>query len=387
MVASEVMGMLLMAIAAVAAQLTLVLQTIMTEWNMPFHFILGCAEILLCIPLFWLLCIKGGFSMLKRSDLKWIWLRGLCGTLAFVFQLLAIHNGAHMGDVSALGSINVVVAAALGRTFLGESLHALHVIAISLSVAGAFVITKPEALLGLKHVDGGVPYLGYLLAMASGFASGGLFIASRKSQHIDGWVMTLSVALQEGFSVWLLVVTGLVVEHPAAQIASAPLEAGGCLALMICIVIVSIFSMNLGSQKCPAAMSSTIFTSLQLSAAYTSQVLLSRKAPDNFSIIGSVMMLTAVALMALSRWRTSQKSSADAEAEVEAAPGPVVMENESSSGGASTYSAASDVDDTESLASFVAHEFSGLTPSSENIRQRHTRVAATIMGASDGVAA
>merc|ERR1719502_1343450 len=100
--------------------------------------------------------------------------------------------------------------------------------------------------------------------------------------------MTLSVALQEGLSMWLLVAAGLVVEHPAAQMASAPVKAAGSLALLVCLMAVAILTMSIGSQKCPAAMSSTVFTSVQLSVAYVSQALIAKKTPDTLSIIGAM---------------------------------------------------------------------------------------------------
>mmetsp|Transcript_51453 Transcript_51453/g.132760 ORF Transcript_51453/g.132760 Transcript_51453/m.132760 type:complete len:390 (+) Transcript_51453:68-1237(+) len=383
---SEVIGMICISTAAVSSQIALVLSKVMNEWHMPFYFLLGGAEIFaLCPVLAAIIYIKGERSKLKVSDLKWVSLRGFFGALNFVLAMLAIHVGAPLGDASALSSINVVVAAVLGRAFLGEPLRLPHIAALVCSITGAFMISKPDALLGLRHIEGGVPWLGYLLALASGSASGTSFIASRKSQTIPGTVMAFSVAVQEGLGLFLLVITGLVVEHPAEQISAAPLKVTACFALLFFVMVVGIFAMNAGSQLCPAVVSSTMCTSLQMTVGYVAQTLITKDAPDMLSITGALLMLAAVAIMALARWMTppSAAQSWKTGTEVEAGTLPVACEIEDSTDMNS--------DETDSLGSFIAAELSGLTPTSETVRQRRmqvaTHVAATIVGAGVDVAA
>eukprot|EP00913_Durusdinium_trenchii_P022149 g20810.t1 len=56
---------------------------------------------------------------------------------------LAVLAGADVGTVGALGSLNTVVAALLGRLVLQEPLGKVHLLAVGLSVLGAVFISDP----------------------------------------------------------------------------------------------------------------------------------------------------------------------------------------------------------------------------------------------------
>jgi len=346
--------MIYMAVAGAIPPFFMVLEEVAKKIEIPYYASMGTAEVFLVVVVaFAILCRR---EALRSGELKWVLLRGFFGTACFVLSLLAVSLGAPLGDVNALGSINVVVAALLGRLFLGEDLRLLHVLALCCSVLGAFMVSKPEVLLGLKKSDVGMPWLGYGLALLSGFCYGGIFIASRKSQDVSVYIMTFSVMVQEATAFWIVSLTGIVQEAPLSMITGAPLRMLAFTSALFLMVVILVVSLTLGSQKCPAAVSSTILTSMQMSLGYVLQALTHSEPPQLLTLLGAGLMLLAVILMALARWM-GQKSQSCPEAEVEAVQSPI-----------SSMSMKSN----SSLASFIASEFAGLPM--EALRQRPAAV-------------
>lgn len=173
------------------------MNSVVKRLGFPYSAILGTAIIFLGCILACYMWSKGELSKLARRQWVWVVVRGICGTLTYILILLATIVGAPLGDASALQSINVVAAALLGRVFLGESLRALHICALAFSVIGAIIVSKPQALFGAAPADDAA-LLGYVLALLAGTASGGTFIAARKSQDVHPLIMTMSVCFQEG---------------------------------------------------------------------------------------------------------------------------------------------------------------------------------------------
>jgi len=352
----EVVGMIYMAIAGAVPPVFMVFEEVAKKMKIPYYASMGTAEVFLgLVVAFAVLCRR---EALKSGELKWVLLRGFFGTTCFVLSLLAVSLGAPLGDVNALGSINVVVAALLGRLFLGEDLRLLHVLALCCSVLGAFMVCKPEVLLGLRPPSHGMPWLGYGLALLSGFCYGGIFIASRKSQEVSVYIMTFSVLAQGSAAFWIVSLAGVVQEAPLNTVTEAPLRTLAFTAAIFVMVAILIVTLTLGSQKCPAAVSSTILTSVQMSLGYLLQALTHSEPPQMLTFCGAGLMLLAVSLMALARWM-GRKSPSSPEAEVE-------VQSPSSSMSVTSKS---------SLASFIASEFSGLPQ--EALRQRP---AAMVLG-------
>jgi len=342
-----------MAIAGAAPPFLMVLEEVSKEIEIPYYASIGTAEVFLVfVVAVAILCRR---EALKTGQLKWVLLRGFFGTMSFVLSLLAVSLGAPLGDVNALGSINVVVAALLGRLFLGEDLRLLHVLALCCSVLGAFMVSKPEVLLGLKKSDGVMPWLGYGLALLSGFCWGGLFIASRKSQDVSVYIMTFSVWVQEAAACWIVSLTGVVQEAPRSMIIGAPLRMLAFTSAICVMMVIVVVTCTLGSQKCPAAVSSTILTSVQMSLGYALQTFTHSDPPQLLTLLGAGLMLLAVSLMALARWMGQKPQSS--EAELEEVQSPI---------------SSTSMRSNSSLASFIASEFSGLPM--EALRQRPAAV-------------
>jgi hypothetical protein len=169
--------------------------------------------------------------------------------------------------------------------------------------------------------------------------------------------MACSVSLQEGLSIWAMVSIGVVEDGPLEPLVAQPLMGMAWLASFLILLGACVFTISLGSQLCPAVASSTIFTSVSMSLGYVAQSVIHRQRPAALTAVGASLMLLAVALIAAARWWQSRAASArglevgllsDEENEV-----------------------VKDVDNqAESLASFIAAEFSGFGYTSKSVRQR-----------------
>lgn len=80
-------------------------------------------------------------------EVKWITTRALLGSVNLLLAVYAVQIGSAAGDVAALMSINVVVAALLGHFLLGERLRWIHSLALVCS-GGVWVAfpRSPHAL-------------------------------------------------------------------------------------------------------------------------------------------------------------------------------------------------------------------------------------------------
>lgn len=338
--------------------------------DIPYYRLSGTAELVQAAGLLVAIMVRAEFSRVQLHQWKWIWLRGFfgCGTMLLGWTSVAV--GCPLGDASALGSVNVVVAALLGRAFLGEPLRILHILALVSSVAGAIVISRPTSAAMTQEVDASRLWLGYALALSAGISSGGLFIASRRSQGISPLVMSFSVSLHEGVSLWVIAATGLMEDGPLGALIENPFLGAGWLAIFVVLFLFATVTMSVGAQLCPAAASSTIYTSVSMCLGYTAQTLIHRQQPEPMKVAGAGLMLLAVAFMASARRCHSQEASAR---ELET---PLMLEHTTRTD-ETLGSTAGAPEQTESLASFIASEFSGVSFSQRHsMRQRRTLVAA-----------
>jgi len=323
-----------------------------------FFYLYGLASLLGGLILVIAACHQGHISQMGWRSWKWVVLRGASGTLIFIFAVLALACGAPLGDTSALSCINVVLAALLGRAFLGEALRGLHVAALTISVVGALVISKPEFLFG-KQSEAQVPVAGYCMALASGVSSGFTFIAARRAHDVSPIIMTASVMIQEGIATMVLPMLGLVDELPAQLLWASPLKAIISVLGFLLLALLACGTTSFGAQLCPAAASSTIFSATSMSLGYALQTALHDEAPEFLTGSGAFLMLLGVALMAwarkLYREPTSEcdgkPNSKSSQSEAEAH-----QDNEQDD----SISNLSESSYQSSLASFAASEWSGV---------------------------
>jgi len=178
--------------------------------------------------------------------------------------------------------------------------------------------------------------------------------------------MSFSVSLQEGLSLWVVASIGLVDDGPLEPLLGSPVKGMALFLSFLLLLATCVYTISLGSQLCPAAASSTIYTSVSMVLGYVAQSIIHNQHPDALTKVGAALMLLAVALVAAGRWWQS-KAVAARELEAVLLPEHACQETEE---------APAANPKTESLASFIAAEFSGLDHASKSIRQRRLLVAA-----------
>jgi len=293
----EILGMVLMAICGFGCSFGVIMTTIIDRLDVSYYPLVGFVGGSISLVLLAGLHLSGELASLPPDQWRLIWMRGALGMSTYISSILAAAAGAPLGDVSALGSSNIVVAAILGAIILGEKLKAVHVTVMLFSIIGAVLISQPETFLNGSD-DGDRPWLGYALALLSGALSGSLFIALRKSASINPLILTCSVMLQEGICMSLLPWTGLVSDKPLDRILIRP----GRTAALALVTGVNLFAAcictSAGAQLCPARISSTISTCVSMTLSYVAQVALHGQQPSAQTITGALLMTAAVGVMA-----------------------------------------------------------------------------------------
>jgi len=264
-----------------------------------------------------------------------------------------------MGDVAALTSVNMVVAAFLGRVLLGEALRWIHLFALACSLVGATLISQPSFLFPDSGSGSDSRWVGYVLAPASGFFQAFVFISSRKSAGTSAWLHLLSTMAQCGLAGLLLPFLPAVSDHTLEPLGELPLLAVGWLALILGSIFVTSLSTSVASRWCPAAVSATTTTAVRMSCSYTAQVLLFGEDLGALTLLGAALMLVGVVAMAGAR-----AAGPRAEPQAEAADGSPALPLEA------LREAAGEEAETESLASFIAAEFVDRSPHDKAVRQR-----------------
>jgi drug/metabolite transporter (DMT)-like permease len=327
-----------------------VLQTL--EWP---YFRLMCVSSGLIVICFTAAVWRARVTLPSSNQAKWLVLRGMFGAATFLLQISAVRIGAAPGDAAALASINTVVAALLGRAFLGEKLQWMHGIAVLCSMSGATLISKPSFLFDSSSVEGVEKWIGFSLAAASGLTQACVFISARKSNKSSLLLLNVSPAFFCVLAFSLVPLTPYVDDSSLAPIERSPHIATAILAAFVFIQFGAMTTNSAASSWCPAAVSATVNTAAKMVSSYIAQSLLFGVVPESLTICGAALMLSAVVIMAIARLPARQRSAATA------APTEPEVQNSGD---------VPDDDDNESLASFIAAEFVEMTPHEKAVRMR-----------------
>ena len=306
MVAREIAGVLLLGLAAVCTQALVIFSTVISDLKVPYYSCTGFSNLLMASGLVVFVLLSGKktrFQTLTQDKAKWIFARGLMGAAAAVFSLAAVAAGAPIGDSSALGTVNIIVACLLGRFVLGEDLRILQIVSMVVTVVGGIFITKPEFMFGAPagHATStSIPWGGYALALASGISSGFLFIVSRKMQDVSTLVVTTSVTVQEGSAFLILALAGFFKEPPIGEtLEQEPLRVVLCCTGLLLLIFGSAGAISAGSTMCPAAASSTVYMFTSMTLGYIAQSVIHHQVPDAITLTGAALMVLAVILMSV----------------------------------------------------------------------------------------
>lgn len=290
----EVQGVAAAAGCAIFINMNLVMSKFMKGWELPYLFLAGSAALVIAFGLAMAMLLQGAWY-LERREVKWVMLCGFFGCINSAMNPLAVLAGADVGTVGALGSLNTVVAALLGRLVLQEPLGKVHLLAVGLSVLGAVFISDPvEAVASM-----GSSLLGNMLALCGGIAQGGIFICARKSGGASSMMLSTSAMTQRWIVFWILAFA-----VPDGRFQSLTASPGNSALLFLGLTVI-ISAANLltmvASKKCPAALSSTLMTGSQMTTGYLLDFAVFHSVPKVRTMLGATLMFFSVVTMALTR--------------------------------------------------------------------------------------
>jgi len=353
--------MLLMVINALLGSALLVIAKLLMQW--PYFRMMGASCVVASL-FFAIGSALGKEALPDTRTLKWVVLRGLFSFAAFASLSCAVRVGASTGDVASLSSVNIIVAAVLGRIFLGEPLRRLHVIAMCCCITGAILISRPKFLFGGS--GGGDAWIGYLLAVAGGFGHACVAISTRKGGNAPMSFFNCSTMFINGMGLVALPYTPLVDDGSLMPLVTSPLAATGWTGLIFFVALASTAAASGGFKWCPAAVSATVGTASRMVWGYLAESIIFGKQPDLLTVCGAAAMLVGVITMALARLPARQLKTAPAPpVELDLTDvQPEIQDSQSES------IDAEDDDENESLASFIAAEFVDAAAHDVKPRQR-----------------
>eukprot|EP00933_Yihiella_yeosuensis_P021789 TRINITY_DN17191_c3_g1_i1.p1 TRINITY_DN17191_c3_g1~~TRINITY_DN17191_c3_g1_i1.p1 ORF type:complete len:417 (-),score=55.12 TRINITY_DN17191_c3_g1_i1:120-1370(-) len=252
-----------------------------------------------------------GFPVVPREG-KWILGSGLSMALSMVLLIVSVWLGAPLGDISALVSINVVLAALLGRLFLGESLRCVHFFSSLGSFAGALLISRPAVIFGndsSASIDddtgNGYAWLAYALAPVAGFLDACMLICARKCPNASEW--HIAFAYYGIASVALPVTAAILLEsdtegyQPYLKVAEYPYQSLGWLIALVALELPQMALFVMGAKRLPAAVSATVDVTSRIVFGYVAQVLFFGGTMAPLTMLGAGLMLGSVVIMAAVR--------------------------------------------------------------------------------------
>jgi len=235
----------------------------------------------------------------QRGERKWVFLAGTCWAASMISYIVALVVGTPIGDFFAMLSVNVVIAAFLGRIILGEPLRWIHMACTMFVVGGALLISKPSAMFGQS--SSAVPVVGYLLPVVAGFFDAMILICSRKSANASPWFHSLSTQVQQAVIFLILTQAPFLERSNFRILQSRPAEALGWIMAILLIDSLNIILYCTAAQWCPAGLSATVNNTANMVVGYMVQVLFFAAPLEPLSMIGAVLMLLSVVGMGLAR--------------------------------------------------------------------------------------
>jgi len=359
-------GILLLFLSGTVAVCEVVASRVLVRSGWPYYH-LGAGNLIFLGLAFSVARRMRGERLPHLWEVKWITTRALLGSVNLLLAVYAVQIGSAAGDVAALMSINVVVAALLGHFFLGERLRWIHSLALVCSLVGSVLIAQPNFIFGDDAADAEAPnaWVGNFLAVLAGLCLAANFICARKAPEAPGLFSSVVVSAMGAVS-YLAAPPLFGWEQPMDKAAAEPgLALALCLALMA-LTTVRIFASVVGAQLAPAAIGATSITVATTVAGYVLQFLLFRDLPDPLTAGGAGLMVLAVVVMASVRVRLPAASACVAK--LGAASDDV---NPAASGKMSEVGAIDDdTDSLSSFVSFVASEYAEVGGHRGPVRQR-----------------
>ncbi|CAJ1444404.1 unnamed protein product [Effrenium voratum] len=264
------------------------------DW--PYFFISGSAALL--VSLFNLAHLWWRRLLHVPSDVKWVILRGSLGSTSNCLSVFAVLAGAHVGSIAALRSANSIVAS-LGTVALGEEFGWMHLVSVTLFVLGAVLTADPEEVLATL----GSTLLGNGLALASGICNGCAFLTGRKVKDVHPSFLIISNTLHTWILCWTLHFVLRVPDESFQSMEGVHLQS---IMLLLCIPMIMHFLptfSSIASQKCSAAVATTVITATNMLLGYGLDYLLYQRLVQRLTFVGAILIFLAVLTMLLTQVR------------------------------------------------------------------------------------
>eukprot|EP00929_Paragymnodinium_shiwhaense_P003053 TRINITY_DN103456_c0_g1_i1.p1 TRINITY_DN103456_c0_g1~~TRINITY_DN103456_c0_g1_i1.p1 ORF type:complete len:406 (-),score=72.57 TRINITY_DN103456_c0_g1_i1:111-1328(-) len=305
----ETVGMLCLGVvAALDVAFMMLTKALDRNTTLPYYFIFGMASIAIAAYLAASAVRKGEVSAVAPFDWIWVILRGFFGSTSWLFAILAASLGTPVGDISALSSVNVIVAAVLGTTVLKEEMKPSIMLAVALSIVGTLLIAQPEAIFGEGHsASRGVSSFGYLSALGSGVCYGFMFVVSRAaSSQLSPRVMSSAACFQLGAGFIMVSLSDVLPRRDLSVVIEMPGETMFIFAATYAFIIAASNALSLGAMLVPAVASATMLNSTYIGLGYTADIFLMKAAPKPLTAFGASLVLCGIAVTAFAK--RSQKN-------------------------------------------------------------------------------
>jgi len=259
------------------------------DW--PYFFIMGTSALLVAIfnvsHLWWQRLLH-----LKPGQLKWVILRGALGSAGNALGIFAVLAGAPVGSIAAFRSVNSIVAS-LGTVALGEHFGWLHLLSVSLFVLGATLTADPEEIMATM----GTTLLGHGLALGSSICGGCSHLTGRKITDVHPSFLTISNMCHGWILYWTL---HFIPQVPSGNFQSMEGAHLHGLLLLLCLPMIMHFDTTFGgiaSQRCSAAVATTVITSVNMLLGYGLDYFISHHRMKFLTLLGSTLIFLAVLTM------------------------------------------------------------------------------------------
>lgn len=240
-----------------------------------------------------------------RRAMRYLVARGLFGAASFILMTLSVRMGTPAGDVSALGTINTVVAAVLGRLLLNEELRWIQVFASVMCILGAVLISKPKFVFG-GIGSGADAWYGYSLALAGGCGHAGIALCSRMVKHLSPWWPTCAATFLIGTSSIVLPAIGVINDFDMLPIFLFPFKSSAWFLVLFLCGTCTMASNSAAGQWCAPAVSATIGTASRIFWGYLGEVVFFGTIPDLLTIVGVLLMFASVVAMVFAKSSVGQ---------------------------------------------------------------------------------
>ncbi|CAJ1355554.1 unnamed protein product [Effrenium voratum] len=178
---------------------------------------------------------------------------------------------------------------------MGEHFGWMHLLSVTLFVVGAVLAADPEQAVASV----GSNLLGSCLALASGVCSASAYIVGRKLKEVNPAFLTISNMFHTWIFCWAMCFVPRVPSGSLRSMEGAHLQGMLLLLGLPAIMHFDTFFGAIASQKCSAAVSTTIITASNMLLGYGLDYVLYKHLLKLSTLVGATLIFLAVVAMLL----------------------------------------------------------------------------------------